>query len=386
MHGVTVALLASLGLALLAAVTRGAGGEGEQDAGHATSERPGVFVPATSSTSALPVAGVVVAADEVVVRAERAGRIEALPATEGARVSRGQLVARQATPVADARLARAAAEGALTVGERQAALTRSRQDLARAEVADEAARDLALLRANAEDARVREAARALAATLESTALTLSSALDTVDANRSAFPAEALDQHRDVVRTLYEGTPDYLAGGVRFAGDDPAALLSEVRALAAEPAQHLPRLSVLAAQLDTQLTAVLELYAAAEARVFDEDRAGPGDPFYEPYRATRADLAQELASLRGARAGLAQAADRNESELRAAAEQVEIAEVDREAAARARSFARLLEERSRELRAAATGVAEAERALASIAAPFSGVVGEVYVTRGDYVAP
>jgi multidrug efflux pump subunit AcrA (membrane-fusion protein) len=354
----------------------------EEKATVVTTREQKVFL--STSTVPVRVSGVVVATDSTVVYAETAGVVTTLPAREGATVGRGTVLAIQATPVADARLALAAAERGL--GGLQQSLNselRSGQSVQAAYRAYSAS-EIASLRAEGNDTRVQEGSTALLTALQQSVLSITSAVNYVHQNRPLFSAAGLRLYDEVVTGLYGTVPDYFRGGVTTAGasaTDLETMLKEVT-LTNDPAA-LETLSLL---VDGQLTALTKLFVTGESDVFDRGSSFVTASMQSEYIAERAAVLSAAQSLHSTSATFAQVVDSVLEDGVSQQTNVNVTDIDRELALTQASYAEAIALQADAVAAAGEGVAAAEASLGRPRAPFAGTISRVFVEEGQYVMP
>lgn len=379
--GVLIGSFLVLGGAAVVAV--GALAKSDEDgAVQVTHEEPAPYYLA-SSTLPLAVSGVVQAADRAVIYAETNGVITALPAREGARVTRGTLLAAQDTPVADAQTLLEAAENSLRNVTRDRTVALAGPALAQADVRARAAEEVAFLRTTSGDRRVEEAARTLLTSLDGSVVVLLRAADFVDNNRSLFPAEGLRTYDETVAMLYGSVPNFLRGGVltgRSSDDELLQVLGDLAEAEQPNPEEVRSLGLLA---DTALRSLSDVYGSGEARALERKQTDPTSTLYSTYLTERTAVATARAHTNSALAELARAADAAQENQRGEEGTVEVSDIDRQLARVEQMFAERSQVAEAEVGRAAVAVRAAEQALGRVRAPFAGTVFAVHRQVGEY---
>ncbi|MEY3783698.1 MAG: hypothetical protein RLZZ230_20 [Candidatus Parcubacteria bacterium] len=340
------------------------------------------------STSTLPVlvSGVVEAADSATIYAETAGVITVLPLREGALVTTGQVLSRQATPVANAHVQLAQAELGLVKLQQAQSVELNNLSAKQATVRTYSAQEIATLRTVSNDKRVTEAKAALLKTIEQNLLTTVTAIDYVNNNRPLFSATGLRVYDSVVKDLYGTSPKYFIGGVQHTITNSADILPLLTELKNNPSASVTEVQTLAALTAQQLNAVSYLFTTAESDVFDR-----GSSFMTPALQTEY-LNQRTAVLAAAQimqvnqATTEQVIDRTLEEAVAQNTTVSVTDLDEQLAATQNQYAVKIANQSELVSGAAIAVAAAEQSLGVVTSPFSGIVSKVYAHVGEYVTP
>ncbi|USN89112.1 MAG: HlyD family efflux transporter periplasmic adaptor subunit [Candidatus Nomurabacteria bacterium] len=334
-----------------------------------------------TSTLPLRVSGVVEAADSVVVYAQAAGVVTELTAREGALVEQGGLLSVQSTPVANAQVALAAAERDLSLLQQGLAVETAVGGVEKATVAAYSADEIARLRFSGNDNRVQEASDALRVALTGAANTAVAGISYVDAQRPLFTSTGLEEYESVTTELYGQMPDYFDNGLRTSGTavDATAILKTLRADAALSSSDV---LVLSSVLGTQLQSLHEVLQTAESDVFEDLSAGE----VAEYLGVRQEVVAALQSVVASTAAFQQVADTVLEDAALLDQSVAITALDESVARVTSRYTSLIESQTAVVGSAAVGVAEAARSLGVVRAPFSGRVGEVYASVGEYVTP
>jgi multidrug resistance efflux pump len=348
----------------------------------AQAEKSAVYL----STSTIPVrvSGMVKAAKSTVVYAETAGVVTSLPVREGAKVEAGEVLAIQAMPVVDARLALAEAERGLSGLEHSLNTEMRDGQVVQAAYRAYSASEIASLRAVGNDSRIQEGSDALITSLQQSILAITSSANYVNNNRSIFTTEGLRVYDEVVRELYGRVPNYFQGGVVTAGvkaTDLQAMLKEASVIN-DPAT-LRTLSLL---VNGQLTALTKLFTTGEADVFDRGSAFATESNQAEYLTERSAVLSAAQALQTTSAAFAQAVDGVLEDGVAQQTSVNVTDIDRELALTQAFYAEAIAAQASAVAQAGVGVVAAELSLGRPKAAFSGTISRVFVDEGQYVMP
>ncbi len=340
------------------------------------------------STSTVPmrVSGVVSAADSAIIYAQTAGVITELPAQEGTRVTPGQLLARQATPVADAHVALAAAERELAVTQQSQSIEVTAGQASQAEVRSYSAAEIAALRTAGNSNRTAEVSSSLLTAVEQGFLSAIEAVQYVNENRPLFSADGLDLYDEVVTDLYGRIPNYFLGPVlraKSTSENMQLLIEETRNASVSDADKLVLLGTLAA---AQLSTLHQLFTTGESDVFDRRSTSVTDSEQAEYLTQRRAVLAAEQSLLGVLAQFQQVTDEVLEDTVGQQTNVSVTAIDGELAALQARYAGLIAAQSEQVARAGEGVAVAEQSLGYARAPFAGTVAKVLADVGEYVLP
>lgn len=335
------------------------------------------------STSTLPVAvsGVLEAASYATIYAQTAGIINTIPYQEGAVVSQGAVLAKQDTPVINAQIALASAQGVLVDAERAAQVSSKAANNKGATVRAYSAAELAVLRANSNDNRLSETTAKTAIVVKASVATTLSAMDYINNNRSLLTADGLKLYNEAVRLTYGNRTTsfdsrFLTGS-RVTRNETLQSLSDVASSSLVAAQT-------AASVTAQVLSLLdEALVSAEKDVFirnDEDVDTP------TYLTQKTAVATALSNIEVALSGATQVIDGTLEDMVGQTLAVDVTEIDRVEAELQATLAMEIAASARGVSDAALGVAMAEQSLGVVNAPFNGVVSHVLVEEGEYVTP
>jgi len=340
------------------------------------------------STSTVPVrvSGVVTAADSAVIYAKTAGVITALPAKEGAVVTEGQLIMKQATPIADARVVLATAERELAATQQMQNTEVAAGKATRAEVYSYSATEIASLRTIGNNSRTDEVSRALTVAIEQGLLTAISAVQYVDQNRSLFDAEGMKLYDQVVTNIYGSIPNYFSNSImrgRLVSENLQELLQIVRNT---PEATLDTLVVLGTLTTAQLHTLQQLFATGESDVFDRQSTYVTEGIRTQYLTERQSVLAVEQSLLTTMATFKQVTDGIYEDTVGQKTNVAITLIDTELALLQARYAKIISIQAEKVSRAGEGVAIAEQSLGYISAPFAGTVATVLAAVGEYVFP
>jgi multidrug resistance efflux pump len=339
----------------------------------------------TLATSSLPVAvtGVVAAAESVTIYARTAGIVTVLPHREGAVVSAGTVLALQDTPIEEAQVALAVAQGSMTATEQRAHVTAQETLRDTATVRAYTATEIAMLRAASNTHRLTETTAATAAAVNVGLTTTLAAMDYINNNRTLLTADGLDAYNEAVRLMYGNRATHFDTQFLSASKSVAGVtLQSVSAEAATSPVAAETAALMSEQILTLLNAAL---MSAEKDVFNR-QSGTDEASTATYVAQKAAVTTALAELVSTRAAAAQVIDGALQDIVGEASAVAVTDIDRKAAVRQAALAEELAMRAVAVSNAAIGVATAATSLNEASAPFAGVVSRVYVKAGTYVMP
>ena len=338
------------------------------------------------ATGTIPVlaSGVVKAADSTIIYAKTPGEVKDLLVREGGVVKAGQVMLRQSSPVTTARLELVKQEAALT--KLQQTLNQEVNTLKtdKATVAAEKAANTALLRAVSDDKQVSEASDALLANLDTAVTTAVSAIDYVNNHRSLFSAAGLARYDEVVSDLYGRIPNRFSSGLAKPAAEKTSLVQLLEK--AKTDNNPAYLETLALLTQAQLEGLVDLFKTAEEDVFDRQETLITDNDRNEYLTMRTNTLSALQTLISGRINFSQVTDGVLQDKVNQKSGVEISEVDRNLAALQEKYGNLIASQTKRVSEAQIGVVRAELSLLEPAAPFSGVVTEVLVDKGQYVTP
>lgn len=349
-------------------------------AGGVVATQPTTVFLATSTVPVM-VSGVVEAAEQAVIYAQTAGVLEQLPAREGVIVERGAVLAVQATPVANAELALRMAERDLSRLEQGLAVAMASGETQKAEVIAYSADEIARARLAAHDQRTSEVIAVLTATLRQAALGAVAAISYVDTHRSLFTAAGLSEYESVVQSLYGRMPEYFGNGIA-AGRGEESLIAVYEQLSKEEPVAAVDLIAVSTVVGAKLQALMGVLQTAEAEVFDDLDAVE----QARYLSIRADVIAALQTVLTAESTLQQVVDDVLEDVISQNQTVKVSAVDESLARVRNEYAGRLQAQATVVDSAVVGVAEAAQSLGVATAPFSGRVGLVYGSVGEYVTP
>ncbi len=340
------------------------------------------------STSTVPVrvSGVVTAANSAIIYAQAAGVITELPAREGARITSGQLLARQATPVADAHVALATAERELMVTQQTQSREVAAGQASQAETRSYSAAEIATLRTVGNSNRTTEVSNSLLTAVEQGFLSSIEAVQFVNENRPLFSAEGLDLYDEVVADLYGRIPNYFLGPVLNAestSENIQQLIKEMRNASAADSEKLVLLGTLAT---AQLSTLHQLFTTGESDVFDRGSTSVADSERAEYLTQRRSVLAAEQSLLGVLAQFQQVTDEVFEDGVGQQTNVSVTAIDSELAALQARYAALIATQSEGVARAGERVAVAEQSLGSVRAPFMGTVAKILADVGEYALP
>ena len=382
-HAVGVGALAVLVLLSFLYLHSADGSDASVEASSLAPSTPGMTYLQTR-TVPVRVSGVVRAVDHVTIYAQTAGVVTTLPVREGALVSRGDLLAIQASPVTDAHIARVSAENEVRSLEQSRARDMRDIEAHQAGTRATSASEVARLRASSTHARFEEAGTALATALDQSILTMAQALDYIHTNRYLFSAEGLVLYTDIVREIYGTTPRHLRGPLLIPGRETTGLTRGLQE--AREVDDFPALQSLSARAETQLIALTELLQTVEEEILERNTSYVSEEMREEYTRQRTSILSAVQTLQSADARFVQAANNKREDAASQQTNVAVGDLDEELAQMQAQYAERLARQSDVVSDAALGVVAAEQALARPRAPFSGLVARVFVDEGEYVTP
>ena len=330
------------------------------------------------------VSGVVQATDHVTVYAQAAGVVTTLPAREGALVSRGDLLAIQATPVTDAQFAQVSAEGRLQSLEQAQSLGVRTLQADQARTRALSANEIALLRAMSNEHRLAEVSTALHTVLEEGVLTITNVVNYIQNNRTLFSAEGMSLYTDVVRALYGEIPTQFRSSVIIPMRDEVGIASMIRE--AYETEDRATLQSASLRIQEQLATLIELLLTGERDIFERNSSFVTPAMRVEYTEQRTAVLQALQAIQSVDAQFIQVVDNALEDATSQQTNVAVGDLDEELALMQAQYAERLARQSDVVSDAALGVVAAEQALARPRAPFSGSVARVLVDEGEYVTP
>ena len=351
----------------------------------ATTVSPALYQATTTHSLPITVSGVVRAADAAVIRAQTNGVVATVPAYEGMTAAAGDLLVKQATPVATAQLAQATANLHLTTTQQAAARSGKDTEATIKGLQADSAKTLATLRTNAAATGVQDAGRGLLIALKAAALQAVSTADFITNNSTRFTSEGRDQYRAVIYSLYNYEPNQFAAGVStgdlHSADDVLQRIQELdQATSLDPVE----LFNLTHLLDANLAAMRTVLVTGEPQFLDSTNLDPQSALYSTYLKNRSGVlsaAQSLqTALTNARAQVTAQAETQTGQTTA----VQVSDADAAEAAVQAHYAETIAHYATAAAAAGRDVAAAALSLASSRAPFTGTVTAVSVKAGNYV--
>lgn len=340
------------------------------------------------STSTIPVAvaGVVEAVDSTTIYAETAGVITSLPNKEGSRVSVGSILSRQNTPVADAQVQLAVAEGGLTAAQQAQAVAVGQLIKDQAATRKYSANEIAQLRAVSGETRIKEMSDALLKVVEQDLLVAVTAIDYVNNNRSLFTADGLKAYDTVVADLYGKTPNYFRSGVQHSLKDSADILPLLNELKDDPETTVVEVQILSRLTSSHLKALVYLFTTAESDVFDRKSDFVTVETQSEYLSLRGEILTATQNLQAEQSRTEQVMDGVLEDAVNQKTNVSVTGLDEQIASVQSEYAEIIDKQSALVAKAAVGVAVAQQSLGVVTAPFMGVVSKVFVTVGEYIMP
>lgn len=332
-----------------------------------------------TGTVPLKVSGVVQATDRTLVYAQTNGVVSELFVQEGSLVGKGQLLAKQSAPVAEAEVLLTNANGDLLLMEQRRATLAQSGALKQSIISATTATEVATLRSASDNGRLSEVTTTLHEELQSSLLTATVAIDFVNNHRQFFSTEDMKLYNQITADLYGRVPNHLAGSVTYSiveSDDLKALLNK------------EDLNIFELQKATDLMAVkLDslslLFEAGEPDVLD-----PGnnieDIVVEQYLDQRKAVLGAKQSLTVAMAVFATQRDAVVERAVLESSNVAVRKIDEETALEQTQYAEQIEEQIAVVNQARNSLAEATLSLARTVAPFAGVITDVLVDSGQYV--
>ena len=332
-----------------------------------------------ATTSTTVGSGVVVASDQVVIRARKAGVVQVLSADAGDMVGSGAVLAvvtgdtdtaDQALVVYQSQLAMLGRTQTELMREREVRTTTNSALIARTTAT--ATESSVTLERSTAAATVAHAARG-------TITDITTALTYVDDNRSLFSRASMDLYNQTVVALYGQMPKYLQGGIAIPGKNPAPL--QLLLTAEDEAVVME-----AGRLETVLKQAIELFELSEQDVLDTAEVSRADERRVTYLATRAALLSRLTELSAARSAYATTVISGPTLVTVDELTVGIRENDQKVSTQ-------LQENEQAITSATLSLAEAEMARVAAAlaagvttAPQGGQIAKRYVSAGTYVTP
>ncbi len=338
------------------------------------------------STTTIPVAvaGLVVPADEVTVRAQTAGILSFLAVEEGQNVSAKAILAKQSLPVMEAQVILAQTQSEMTNLQQTLANESAIKNSEGVSVRAYSANEIAQLRNDANNARINEVSNIVLDTAEANMLTAVEAINFVNNNRSIFTAEGLKTYDNVVFSLYGRMPNYFKGSVTSQNYNTNNVLEFFTETKNNPNRTAIDVQNLAALTEAQLKALSFLFTTAENDVFSRDKNVP--TVIDEYLAKRGAIIEAQLRLQSVTPNLQTSIDSSLQDTVNQNTSVTIANSDKELAEIQAEYATRIKDQSKVVAKAAEGVAYAAESLGTIMAPFSGVITNVMVKRGAVLMP
>lgn len=340
-----------------------------------------------STTVPVRVSGIVEAVDTVIVRAQVGGTLKSLRVSEGTPVVQGALLSVIDAPVISSEIALQDAYGTLSVVAKEAAQTAQEQQTERNTYLAQDTSIQSTLRKQNDENRIQDSARLVLTNLNGSILTLVAALDFIDTNRSLFPKESLDAYQGIIASLYsDDEPAFLSNGVRYnlhSESEGIALLKSLQAQAQMDVNSVLQISTLVAG---ELSALQNVFTTAETRFFDEKRLATDMGVYAQYLEHRSKTVTAQNSLQTSVNALRTTFDTSTTNTQTLDTSLALAHIDEQASQVQARYAENLTQQQIAVSNAQSGVARAQYSLTQSHAPFSGVISEVFVEQGEYVAP
>lgn len=332
------------------------------------------------------VSGIVEATDDVVIRAQTAGVVRSVAVREGDAVSFGEILLATDIPLLSARTALQGAQNEYTHLTHEGSLIGATGSAQKAEVLEGSAHTDAVIATTSSKEEVRSAEALLATELYGSILTLTTALDFIDGNRSYFSERSMRVYRETLGTLYGDTPSYLISGVRYGVDSREDILGILKKHRADGTLDAEILLSFSNSVAGEIAGVNEIFIDGEYDFLDEQVVTQGGDLYESYLATRGALVDAKGSLETAIIALKRAQSGAEDATSGVSTNLALTAIDRASAVSGLQNVEALSAQSGVVGDASLDVLRAEAMLGMPTAPFDGTIAEVFVEAGEYVVP
>jgi multidrug efflux pump subunit AcrA (membrane-fusion protein) len=340
----------------------------------------------SQGSTTIQVAGMVEAADSAMISAATNGVVDQLLVVEGQRVSNGDVVAIQSTPVANAELVyRNALREQIAI--EQAVLV-SLQEFAyeKALVVTRSTEEITYLQTEAIDSQLQADAAAVQTAANRAVTAMLDSLAFINDNQSLFTDTRREQFREIVNDLYGRLPKQFQSSVGYGLNDSTAntleLLESMRGLS-EGELSVVESETLGVIVRGQLQALVTLYTTAESDVLDKHRVTQGGDLYTSYFTNRVQILDSLSALESAQRNLQSNIDNLMRTEVSGDQSVAVTVLDEKLAQIQYDFSQSLQSAADRAAKAAVDVAVAESALGMVTAPFGGQVSSVLVEQGEY---
>ncbi len=344
----------------------------------------GVYL--STTTVPLRVSGVVEAVNSTVVFAEVSGVVVGVMVKEGSAVSKSELLTRQSSPVGDAKL-HLATEGRVMT-EVQNELNVSVSDIYNKQsgVRTYSVSEIALLRNDSNDNRISEATELVLNNLEQTILVAIDSLNYVNQNRFLFDASGLKVFDLLIVNLYGKIPNYFQGGLGRSIHSDVDLLFLLNLMKSKESLTFLEVQTISDLAQDQLEALGYIFSTGENDIFDRHSSVSTDSDQSEYLNYREKVLSAEQSLIGARSNFQKTVDTVLEGLVSQDVNIKISVLDEELVNLQYEYSVQIALQADILASATEAVAQAERSLSQVTAPFAGVVSKVFVNKGEYVLP
>lgn len=342
------------------------------------------FQVATTSMD-ITVRGMVLPSESAIIRAQTAGIVNDVLVSEGARVARGQLLLQQSTPVVAAQAGLRSAEQLLGTSQREQAAAGSQASLLQSKAALTYQAERQTIELPAAKRRLAEFVTGTQRDLVAARTDVINVLEYIANNRSAFSADALTRERDVQEMLYARTPSYLTRVLLprsnqgaadwFANEQYGSTVRTADEVLADVQQALGA----AEQLQLIINSAEDYYLDARTVAIDSAE-------YEMYFTRRDEVATLVATLEQRTAGLTSQIDTVQILDTTLAGTEAITGAEAAGAAAVAEWSETVVDAGTGVARAVEAVSAAELSLARSQAPYTGVVTQLHVERGEYVTP
>jgi multidrug efflux pump subunit AcrA (membrane-fusion protein) len=340
----------------------------------------------SQGSTTIHVAGMVKAADSAMISAATNGVVNQILVVEGERVSIGDVVAIQSTPVANAELAYRNALREQIIIEQAALVSLQEFAYEKASVVARSTEEITYLQTEAIDSQLQADAAAVQTAADGGVTTMLDSLAFIDNNQSLFTDTRREQFREIVNDLYGGLPKQFQSSVGYGVDDSTAntleLLESMRGLG-EGELSVVESETLGVIVRGQLQALVTLYTTAESDVLDNNRVTQGGDLYTNYFTNRAQILDSLSALESAQRNLQSNIDNLMQTEVSGDQSVAVTVLDEKLAQIQYDFSQAIQGAADRAAKAAADVAVAESALGVVTAPFGGQVSSVLVEQGEY---
>lgn len=349
--------------------------------------QPALYSFPASTTVPVRVSGIVEAVDTVLVRAQVGGTLTTLQVTEGTPVTQGALLSQIDAPVISSEIALQDAYGTLSVVAKEAQQSAQEYQTEKTKYLTEDSSVQNTLRKVNDENRIQDNARLVLTNLQASILTLVAGLDFIDTNRTLFPKESIDSYRNIVASLYEDNePSFLSNGIRYNIHSENESIALLKSLQTQEPVDVNSVFELSALIDSDLTALQQVFTSAETRFFDERRLATDMSVYAQYLDHRSNTATSQNVLQTSVNALRASHDTGTTNTQTLDTSLALALIDEQASLTQTEYAENLTKQQLIVANAQSGVARAQYSLTKSHAPFSGVISEVFVEQGEYVAP